>query len=200
MSTWYTADTHFGHSNILHLGEGRPFADIAAHDWALISRWNERVQPDDVVWHLGDFSMSITAMERVVPRLNGRIHLVAGNHDGCWTAHPSTSRRAQAVKSINRYLAAGFHTVYDSGVVADHRIGDLPVMLSHLPAMGDHFTEHRYAEQRPDPGVLPLLCAHVHQSWLVNGRQINVGVDQWGFAPVHSQVILELIAKLPPAV
>jgi calcineurin-like phosphoesterase family protein len=43
-TTWFTSDTHFGHASILTFC-ARPFADIVAHDEALIANWNARVAP-----------------------------------------------------------------------------------------------------------------------------------------------------------
>ncbi len=42
MTTWFTADTHFGHANIIRHCD-RPFASIEEMDDELIRRINERV-------------------------------------------------------------------------------------------------------------------------------------------------------------
>ena len=53
--TWFTADTHFGHANIIkHCN--RPWPHIAAHDEALIARWNEVVGESDTAYVIGDFA------------------------------------------------------------------------------------------------------------------------------------------------
>lgn len=196
MTSWFTADTHFGHANIVTLGGGRPFATIDEHDETLIERWNARVRPGDDVQHLGDFSMSVGAMERVMPRLNGHISLVAGNHDRCWTSHPGRGRAEKAVRATPRYAAAGFVDVSVTGH-GYMTVGGIDVMVSHLPATGDHTASDRYATQRPRPGVLPLVCGHVHELWRTSGRQVNVGVDQWDFAPVSEEQLVEVLRALP---
>ena len=48
MALFFTADTHFGHANIIRYC-GRPFADAAAMDGALIAIWNAAVAPGDTV-------------------------------------------------------------------------------------------------------------------------------------------------------
>ena len=85
MATWFTADTHFGHANIIGLSN-RPFASLAEMDAALTHNWNAVVQPDDEVWHLGDFAFrnAIPAAD-YLRRLHGRIHLIWGNHDSAET-------------------------------------------------------------------------------------------------------------------
>ena len=46
MTTWFTADLHFGHANIINYS-GRTFADVTAMNQALIERWNASIHPDD---------------------------------------------------------------------------------------------------------------------------------------------------------
>ena len=52
-ATWFTADLHLGHSNIIDYSD-RPFANVDAKDRALIDNWNEAVAEDDTVWVVGD--------------------------------------------------------------------------------------------------------------------------------------------------
>ena len=81
MAVFFTADTHFGHANIIkHCG--RPFADAAAMDAALVDNWNAAVGPKDTVYHVGDFAYRAAGPAGdYLDRLNGTIHLVRGNHD-----------------------------------------------------------------------------------------------------------------------
>lgn len=53
---FFTSDTHFGHRNIIKYSN-RPFPDVEAMDDHLISQINAHVMEDDILWHLGDFSM-----------------------------------------------------------------------------------------------------------------------------------------------
>ncbi|MQV12233.1 hypothetical protein GHL01_00540 [Sinorhizobium meliloti] len=80
---FYTADSHFGHPLML-AHPGRPFASTEAMDEALIERWNAVVGDNDIVYHLGDFSMGLADEDRVrsiFARLRGSKVLVLGNHD-----------------------------------------------------------------------------------------------------------------------
>ena len=81
MATYLTSDTHFYHQNVIKYDE-RPFRNVEEMNAALIQRWNEVVGEDDVVYHLGDFSMAgIERTALVRSQLKGIIHLVRGNHD-----------------------------------------------------------------------------------------------------------------------
>ncbi len=79
--TWLTADTHFGHKNIIRYCN-RPFSSIQEHDEALIHNWNTRVGKTDTVFHLGDFSFGDDDFFHwIISRLNGKIIFIQGNHD-----------------------------------------------------------------------------------------------------------------------
>ena len=86
MATFFTADLHFGHDNIIKFCD-RPFENVADMTRTLISNWNSRVSNDDHVYIVGDLfyggrdaAGQQEAIE-VVRKLNGILHLVAGNHD-----------------------------------------------------------------------------------------------------------------------
>ena len=80
---WVTSDTHFHHRNILvYEAASRPFKDRDEMNEALIHRWNGKVGPNDVVFHLGDFAFAgRQKVAEIASRLNGQIFLLLGNHD-----------------------------------------------------------------------------------------------------------------------
>jgi calcineurin-like phosphoesterase family protein len=190
--TWYSADLHLGHSNIIKYCD-RPWDNVQAMNDSLVERWNAVVAGDDTVWVLGDVALTPRAIYPVA-RLNGIKILVAGNHDACWTGHRRTER---ARRTIPTYLEAGFAAVHESGIVTNHVIGSKPVVLAHLPYAGDHTETDRYAEHRPADNGLPLICGHAHTAWKTSGRQINVGVDVWDYRPVAESTLADLISDLP---
>lgn len=85
---WFTADTHFRHKNVLKYCSGRAEAggyaadDIGAHDNWLIDKWNSTIGKQDTVYIIGDVSFANQEDSRkIIERLNGRKHLIVGNHD-----------------------------------------------------------------------------------------------------------------------
>lgn len=83
MSTYLTADTHFGHATMLHADTcARPYASVDEMDEALISNWNSVVHDRDTVWHLGDFALGDEhRIAKIWHALKGQKKLILGNHD-----------------------------------------------------------------------------------------------------------------------
>jgi len=79
---FFVGDTHFGHENIIKHCQ-RPFANAEEMNRVLIDQWNSVVGHGDKVYHLGDFAYKadpeVTAA--IIPQLNGKKVLIAGNHD-----------------------------------------------------------------------------------------------------------------------
>ena len=83
MKTWFTADTHFGHNNIIKYSE-RPFKSLKIMNDTLIRNWNNRVDKDDLVVFLGDFCFKELAdinFKTYLNHLNGHVCFIRGNHD-----------------------------------------------------------------------------------------------------------------------
>lgn len=81
MSTWFTSDTHYGHANIIKYSK-RPYRDVVEMDRDLIARHNAVVQPNHIVWHLGDFAFANKERQlAILKQLNGTICFLQGNHD-----------------------------------------------------------------------------------------------------------------------
>jgi len=136
----------------------------------IIRNYNERVKPEDVVYHLGDFCFKNSAGGKYgegdilnardyEKLLNGKLILVAGNHDS-----------NNSARSIIRSLTIKY--------------GGKTINLVHRP---DHV--------RFDVDL--NFVGHVHEKWLCKRIYhphdtdktrfvdcINVGVDQWNFRPI----------------
>lgn len=80
---YITSDLHFGHKNILKFcPKTRPYSSIDEMDEDMISEWNKLVQPEDVVYILGDISYrDNNHTAAIFNRLNGSKILIIGNHD-----------------------------------------------------------------------------------------------------------------------
>lgn len=81
--TFFTADEHFDHSNIIKFCK-RPFESREDMREQLITRHNSKVTRRDVVYHLGDLfwrTLWVGDALEILKRLNGTHHLILGNHD-----------------------------------------------------------------------------------------------------------------------
>ena len=78
---WFTADEHYGHSNIIKYCN-RPFENIQQMDEEIIKRHNEVVKKEDTVIHGGDFTLANKEIAgRYIARLNGKHIFIKGSHD-----------------------------------------------------------------------------------------------------------------------
>jgi calcineurin-like phosphoesterase family protein len=190
MTTWFTADLHLGHANIIKYC-ARPFDDVEEMHSQLIERWNGAVEPKDTVWVLGDFALGkIDETLPMAAELAGKKILLAGNHDRCWDGHGS-----KAQGWTQRYLDAGFATVAQGQ--SKLKIGSTRVSMSHFPYWGDSQDQDRFVDHRPTDKGAWLIHGHVHERWAQRGRMIIVGVDATGFRPISEAEVAAMIQSGP---
>lgn len=187
MTTWFTADPHYGHRNIIGFCQ-RPFLDVAHMNAALTARWNQFVQREDTVYVLGDFALGPAGTIGVAGELVGHKILVPGNHDRCWYGHGGHKLWEP------QYLRAGFDEIRQG--VVDYDLLGIPVKLCHFPYVGDSHDSDRFIPYRPTDDGGWLLHGHIHTSWLQRERMINVGVDAWNYRPVADHELVALIREV----
>lgn len=206
MSIFFTADHHFGHSNILKYEDesrrnayGGRFQSVERMDEYLIEQWNATVGPDDLVYCLGDLSFKQAVLENVLPRLRGEKILVVGNHD------PYFKRLTCAMPRMHKEaredaLRAGFSAVHLQLDIEIEGIGQ--VRLSHFPywpsnVEGEPEYNLRHKANRPPQGDEALLLhGHIHSQWLFKKEDVmppmlNVGIDAWNLRPVSATEVVD---------
>lgn len=170
---YLTSDTHFGHANIIKYCN-RPFKDTYSMNKVLTENWNSVIKPEDKVYHLGDFAFG--GVNRYLPYLNGEIILIRGNHD-----------RHSDIKGCELQILQNL----------DFEYGGYKFKMNHRPVYEQGINDpFRDAEVRSNIRLRDydyILCGHVHEKWLRNGQNINVGVDIWDFKPVSFDTIIDLI-------
>jgi len=78
---WLISDTHFGHNKDF-IWKARGFNSVEEMNNEIIKRWNNVVEPNDIVYHLGDIIMGdLNSGIEIINQLNGKIRLAIGNHD-----------------------------------------------------------------------------------------------------------------------
>lgn len=165
---YFTSDLHLGHGNIIKYCN-RPFKNAEEMDESIIARWNGRVEKDDTVYILGDFTKAESAdvINAYLCRLKGRKILIAGNHDDF------IKQNAPLLK---------FDGVYD---YKELKTGGVYAVLFHYPIL---------SWNRMQSGAV-CLHGHVHgktADCLGIENLYDVGVDAHDFLPV---TLMEVITN-----
>lgn len=165
MTVWITSDTHWGHKNIMTFcpeSRARFNNDVAFMNEAMVQEWNAMVQPDDLVYILGDVAFLSPEKATIIMRkLNGSKILIEGNHD---SKNLKDANFRACFNEVHQYLKLKYE-----GHVC---------ILSHYPIA--HWDEmHRGS-----------LHFHGHLHGNVSGlekfRAMDVGMDATG------QIVIEL--------
>lgn len=131
----------------------------------LIKRWNSVVAKEDTVIQCGDFFMGqLTSIDDILPRLNGQIILVRGNHD--------TPARIEKYKSYGIDVRDIYYLKYKGRFF----------IFCHFPLFNEEF----FRMVREDNSEVILCYGHVHHNapkGYVDGAY-HVGVDTNDLTPV----------------
>ena len=168
MTVFFSADHHFGHKNILHLGRGRPFKNIEEMEETLIENWNNVVQKNDMVYYLGDlaFKTQDKEIERILRTLNGQKILITGNHDA------KVIRRSKAWAHVWDYR--------------EIKVEGQKIILCHYPFQEWNGAYHGAWQ----------LHGHCHNNlpYAATLKRIDVGVDCHAYSPISFERVKELMA------
>ena len=165
---FFTSDLHFSHKNIAKFcPQFRRFANVEEMDEHLVAMWNRTVSPEDEVYNLGDLSFShdLKHITHLLSRLNGRHHLIFGNHDDL----------------IQRHIGRFFQTTKADGhpLLASAQ----PYLKLKLPEINNTLILFHYPINEWDgchKGWYHLY-GHLHDRLApLSGRALNVGFDLHG--------------------
>lgn len=183
-SVFLVSDTHFGHAGVCRFlrEDGtklRPWDNPEDMDEFMVKAWNQRVRPNDKVYHLGDVVINKRAL-KTLGRLNGDKVLIRGNHD---------IFRDTEYREYFRELRA-YHVM--NGCILSH----VPVHEASLGRFGVNIHGHLHANRvKRVIGIDTLGTAPE----LVYGTEPDVRyhcvcVEQTGFAPILLEDVFKRIA------
>lgn len=174
MAIYMISDTHLNHNNIIKYCK-RPFDNIEEMNDSLINNWNEIVNPNDIVYHLGDLYLgSKYDLKDLVSRLNGEIYLIRGNHDRL---------------TVKSYEDCGITVLKNAPILLD----EYKIALSHRPIPDtmlkpDYINIHGHIHQRKLEDILDTKLFNPN-------RHINVSCDVLNFKPKLLDELLEKYKK-----
>ena len=159
-AVFLVSDTHFGHAGVCRFlrNDGvtklRPWDNPEEMAEFVVKAWNERVRPNDKVYHLGDVVINRRAMSTLA-RLNGDKVLIRGNHD---------IFRDDEYRQYFRELRA-YHVM--NGMILSH----IPIHEDSLGRFGTNIHGHLHANRVMKDGAVDV-------------RYHCVCVEQTDFAPI----------------
>lgn len=161
---FFWSDPHWFHDRILEFTD-RPFDSLEEMNDTLIYNWNSRIRKHDHAYLLGDVCFgNRQETEQLIGRLNGRIHIVRGNHDY------SLDRFSYLFESYDDYKEIS--------------IGGQKICLFHFPIESWHGALRGSWH----------LHGHCHGSLdSPNGPRLDVGVDSVGLFPISFEEVRERV-------
>lgn len=172
---YFISDHHFGHDKIIQMAK-RNFVNVYEMNKHMIEAWNSVVTNDDEVYHLGDIAHKIhfNKVSNILLELNGKIHLVVGNHD-----YKYLDKISKRFESVNEYL----HFPYV------HEGKEYKFVLFHYP-IGSWNGRFRGSIH---------LHGHTHNNAIddttgkdIHGHIMNVSVEHLDYKPIS---IVEVINR-----
>ena len=194
---WFTSDTHYNHANICKATTSWTDADNVTRDFSSLERmnaelvfWiNQRVNQDDILIHLGDWSFGgFDSIKQFRDRILCRnIHLVLGNHDHHIQRNKDNVQRF--FSSVQEYL---YLNVVRPGVTKKDAMDRYDFVCMHYPIA---------SWNNMNSGVIHLH-GHVHlmpNARLHKGKAMDVGCEGNNLMPISLNEILNIMDKQPIA-
>lgn len=167
---YFTSDLHLGHENVIKF-QNRPFSSVDEMNRTLICNYNALVHPDDTVYILGDLAFKIPVDEanRLIAKLNGKKHLIKGNHD-------------------KRYDENLFEEITDYKEIGEY---SKQFILMHYPMLEWRKQHHGSIQLH---GHMHNVGLDYNLECKENGiRRFDVGVDANDFFPVSITTIIDFM-------
>ena len=138
---YVTSDLHFGHDREF-IWKVRGFSSIDEMNEAYVDRWNSLVTNDDDGYILGDLMLGSPENIEFIRRLNGKLHIVYGNHD--------TPFRRDLYNKLPNLVEANW------AIVLDYK--KYHFYMSHFPTLTGNLDDLN----KPLKNKIINLCGHTH--------------------------------------
>lgn len=186
MARFYISDTHFCHTNIIKHTD-RPFGNIELMNAALVANWNTVVAKDDTVYHIGDFgNWKWIDVEHIYKQLNGSILLIKGSHD-----HHSVRQHMNWAPYLTLNIGP-YHCLLNHRAIWEFRSVENSMVLKQ--DYDSSFSSEVFKNEEYDF----VICGHSHNLWRVDGRNINISVENINYAPLSEENLIKMLFKEEP--
>lgn len=185
-----TSDTHFFHDNIIKYCS-RPFKTVEEMNEAMKRNWNSKVSAEDDIYILGDFVLikgedhedKLNRLDYFSHSLNGKKHLIIGNHD--------------YFTGEEYIIYGGFQSVqwgFNDILLNKHWFTLCHYQMtswnnSHRGSM--HLFGHEHWKQQYEP----KHSIYAEMRW--SERKFNVCADANGYSPIDLNDIIRILEKRP---
>lgn len=183
-AVFLTSDTHFGHTGVCRFTRNdgvtklRPWDDANEMDEEMVRRWNDRVRPNDKVYHLGDVVINRKALS-TMSRLNGDKVLIRGNHD---------IFRDDEYRLYFRELRA-YHVM--NGMILSH----IPIHPDSLSRFGTNIHGHLHANRVRKARSVDIRTGEVLYGDEIDPRYHCVCVEQTDYTPILFEDVIKRITE-----
>jgi len=182
-SVFLVSDTHFGHAGVCRFTRNdgvtklRPWDNADEMDEDMVKAWNDRVRPNDKIYHCGDVVINRRSLS-IMSRLNGDKVLIRGNHD---------IFKDDDYRQYFRELRA-YHVM--NGLILSH----IPVHEASLGRFGCNIHGHLHANRVMKARGVDARTGEILYSDEIDPRYYNVSVEQLpDFAPILFEDVLKKI-------
>ena len=173
-----TSDLHFNHDREF-IWKARGFNSVEEMNETIVSNFNAVVKPDDDVYILGDLCLggagvgTLAANKVLIERLNGKLHIIRGNHDSDFRVamYETCANVVAPVLWADAIKYKGYH-----------------FYLSHFPTLTGNLEKESLKQCTCN------LFGHTHQGdnfYMDMPFMYHVGVDSHNCYPVNLDDIIE---------
>jgi len=177
-ATFFISDTHFGHEKtctVFKRADGsplRPFSCAEEMDEFMVKAWNERVRPNDKVYHCGDVVINRKFLH-ILGRLNGDKVLIRGNHD------------IFKLEDYSQYFRDIRAFDVKNGMIFSH----VPIHPESLGRFGTNIHGHLHANRVMKITGVNRKSGEFEYGDEIDPRYFNVSVEQIDFAPISLEEV-----------
>lgn len=142
MAIYLTSDLHLGHDREF-VWRVRGFESVQEMNETIVEHWNNTITDEDDVYCLGDLMLGDPSNIEYIKRLNGKIHIVYGNHD--------TANRQKMYSELPNVVECAW------AIMLNYR--KYHFFMTHFPCICSNFDDKKYLKQRTIN-----LCGHTHST------------------------------------